>query len=143
LRDVFDTLHELDQHIALLGPARREADTAVADHGRRDAIPGRGCNLARPCDLRVVVGVKIDETGSDKHSLSVDFLGASSGDLSDLGDVYAGDCHIGVAWFRACAVEDGAVADDEIETVIHGGCSVAIELMRRRPDYSGARCWRN
>jgi hypothetical protein len=77
------------------------------------------------------VGVKIDETGSDKHSLSVDFLGASSGDLSDLGDVCAGDCHIGVAWFRACAVEDGAVADDEIETVIHGGCSVAIELMRR------------
>ena len=132
LRDVLDTLHELDQHVALLRLARREADTAVADHGRRDAIPGRGRNLARPRDLRIVVGMKIDEPGSDNHPFCVDFLGTTPGDLSDLDDACAGDRHIGVTWLRAGTVEDGAVADDEVETVVHGGCSVATDARKAK-----------
>src|SRR4029453_10840644 len=96
-----------------------------------------GRDLARPRDLRVVVSVQIDEPGSDNHPLGVEFLGAIPGDLTDLDDASVGYSHIGVTRCRARTVEDGAAADDEVETVVHGACSVASDAERLRASVSG------
>src|SRR5437016_4463529 len=76
--------------------------------------------------------MEINEPGSDNHALGVEFLGTFSGDLADLDDASAGDSDIGVTWLCARAVEDGAAADDEIETVVHSGFSVAGDIERLR-----------
>ena len=42
LGDVLDALHDLDQRVAVLRPAGREADAAIAHHHGGDAMPDDG-----------------------------------------------------------------------------------------------------
>ena len=70
------------------------------------------------------MGVEIDETRSDDPALGVEFFGTTSRDLAERDDTSLGDGDIGVAWLTARAVEDRPIADDKIETVVHGACSV-------------------
>ena len=37
--NILDRLHQIDQAGAMLGPHRREADAAIAEQDRRDAVP--------------------------------------------------------------------------------------------------------
>ena len=37
--DVFDTLHELDQPLVLVGSSRGETNTTITEHGRGHAVP--------------------------------------------------------------------------------------------------------
>ena len=73
--DVLDTLHELDEAVAVLGPARREPDAAVPHHHRRDAVPRRRHDAVVPGDLAVVVGVDVDEAGHHHGAVGVDHPG--------------------------------------------------------------------
>ena len=38
LWNIFNTLHQLDQHVALMRAARRKADTAIAHQNGRDTM---------------------------------------------------------------------------------------------------------
>ena len=86
LGDVLDAFHDLDQRVAVLRPAGREADAAIAHHhgghavarGRREAlVPGR---------LPVIVGVDVDEARRDGQALGVDLLAPGAGNAADGGD---------------------------------------------------------
>ena len=77
--------------------ATREA--AVAHHHARDAVPARRREVAVPEDLRVVVGVDVDEPGRQHQPVEVDHLGAGVrrelARCTDGGDAVAGDGHVG------------------------------------------------
>ena len=73
--DRLDPRHRLHCVLALIRLDRCEAESAVADRHRRDAVPTGQRAVRIPEDLGVVVGVEIDETGSDVHPRGVDHLG--------------------------------------------------------------------
>ena len=73
--DVLDAGHQVDQRLVVVGPARREADAAVAHHRGRDAVRRRRRHAVRPDGLTVVVGVQVDEPGGDEQAGRVDLAG--------------------------------------------------------------------
>ena len=79
-----------------LGAHRREAEAAVAERHRGDAVPARDRAPRVPLDLRVVVGVQVDEAGRDDQAVRVEHaLGARLVDAPDLRDPAAADADVG------------------------------------------------
>ena len=74
--DVLDAGHHVDEHVVVLGPARREADAAVAHHRGGDAVRRRRRQAFRPDGLAVVMGVQVDEARGDEQAGRVDLAGA-------------------------------------------------------------------
>ena len=70
--DVLDRFHQLGEPAFLTLAHRRERDAAVAEHDRRDAVPARRRRVGIPRDLRVEVGVDVDEPGRDVRAARVD-----------------------------------------------------------------------
>ena len=85
-RDVLDGLHHPGEQFPILRPAWRERDPAVADERRGDAVAGNRRDVRIPTDLRVQVGVHVDEARRDGHTLGVEFLPAGTVHLADDGD---------------------------------------------------------
>ena len=54
------------------GLHRGEAEAAVAEHHRGDAVPAGDRAVRVPADLGVVVGVQVDEAGRDDQPVGVD-----------------------------------------------------------------------
>ena len=109
------------------GPARRDADAAIAHHDAGDAVPGRGRDRAIPADLRVVVRVRVDEAGRDDAVGGVDHARGGLGDAADLRDPARVHRNVGVPPRRAAAVDDKAVLDQEV--VCHA-CSALCHACR-------------
>ncbi len=107
----------------LVGAGGREADAAIAHHDRGDAMPGRWREFSVPGRLTVIVGVDVDEAGRDEEAARVDLILAGRCDLADGGDDAVVDGDIALEGRRAGAIDNGAVADDE---VVHG---VAVMLL--------------
>nr|WP_262402566.1 hypothetical protein [Actinomadura sp. CNU-125] len=75
-RHALDVLQGADDDVAVLGAGGRDAEAAVAHDDAGHAVPaGRG-EVAVPEDLRVVVGVDVDEAGRERQAVQVDDLGA-------------------------------------------------------------------
>src|SRR3546814_9177387 len=72
----------------------READTAIAHDDGGDAVPARRGHFGIPRRLTVIMGVDVDEAGSDDLAACVDFLGASAEAFADRDDPVAVDCDI-------------------------------------------------
>ena len=70
--DVLDAFHQLDEPVVVGRAHRREADAAVADDDRGDAVPRRRDHALAPRRLAVVVGVDVDEAGRDEQAVGVD-----------------------------------------------------------------------
>ena len=115
--DVLDALHQLDQLGVPVGPHRGEADPAVAQDGRRDAVPARRGEVVVPGHLAVEVGVDVDEAGCHQQAVGVDHPAGAAVDGADLGDEAGCDGHVGGAGGRTAAVDDRASPDHE---VVHG-----------------------
>ena len=121
--DVLDALHQLDQPALATRAYRCEADTAVAHHDRRDAVPRRRGQQRIPADLAVVVSVDVDEAGGDQQSFGVD--GPASGrprEIADLGDdaVVHGDICRPLRSSRP--VDEIAATDNEVVHESSGRC---------------------
>ena len=100
-RDVLDGLHHAGQEFAVLGATGREGDAAVADQRRRDTVAGDRSDVWIPADLRVEVGMQIDEAGGDGHPFGVDFAPPLGVHLAD-GRYRAGvDGDVSGYWFAA------------------------------------------
>jgi hypothetical protein len=112
--DVFDALHELDQKRLLSRAHRGEADAAVAHDHRGDPVPAGRRQVGIPGGLAVVVGVHVDPAWRHQLVPGVDLAPAAAGHLADGDDaaVVYGDV-TGEAR-TAGAVDDGAVANDQI-----------------------------
>src|SRR5680860_286884 len=113
--DVLDRLHAVGEVGAVIGPTRRERHAAVAHHDRRDAVPTRGRDEGVPSDLRVVVGMDVDEPGRDDETVGINRSEPSQRrGLGDLGDPIAGDPDVCDSLRCSGAVDDRAGANDEI-----------------------------
>ena len=116
--DVFHPFHQVHQDVALFRPARSEADAAIADQRCGDAVPGGGGDVVPPGDLRVVMGVHVDEAGGHELARGVD-LPISPGWIAfrqiraDCHDFAIGDGDVGLVGFAAGTIDDGAAANDE------------------------------
>jgi hypothetical protein len=96
-RHAFDVLERSHDGGAMLGLRRRNPEPAVARHDCGHTVPGRWGEIPIPQDLRVEVGVRIDESRCENQTLKIDRDVApridALGDLDDLaahhGDVGA------------------------------------------------------
>src|SRR5262249_61314722 len=73
--DVLHALHEEHEIVAIGGTAGGEADAAVAHHHGGDAVVARRRAEPVPRDLRVEMGVDVDEAGRDELAARGDHLG--------------------------------------------------------------------
>ena len=96
---------------------RREADAAIAEQDRRDAMPRRRRQHRVPGRLAVVMGVDIDPAGRDQQAVRVDLALRRPGLAADRGDPAAIDRNVAGKGFAPGAVDDGAAANDD---VVHG-----------------------
>ncbi len=87
--DVLHAFHQLDEAFVLVGAHRREADPAVADHDRGDAVARRRIQDRVPGRLTVVVRVDVDEAGRDDAPGRVDDLACVAVDVLADGDDHA------------------------------------------------------
>jgi hypothetical protein len=127
--DVLDRLHEVDQLLAMLLAHRREADAAIAEHDRGDAVPGGRRQHRVPGRLAVIVGVHVDPAGGDQQSVGIDLALARPGLAADRGDAAIVDGDIAAERRLAAAVDDLAATD---HGVVH----------RSLPEYDDRNLWR-
>ena len=120
LGDVLDAFHDLDQGVAVLGPAGREAHTAIAHQHRGDAMAGGGRETLVPRRLPVVVRVDVDEARRHREPLGVDLLAPSAAHTTDGDDPPILHRDVGRARLAAAAIEHGAAAHHEVELRCHG-----------------------
>ena len=113
-RHPFDPGQHPHQVVAVLGLAGRDGEAAVAHHQRGHAMPEAGREQRVPQHLVVVVGVDVDDAGSDNLALGVDDALGLARHLAGLDDLAA--LHRHVAGKRRCAgaVDDRPVPNDEV-----------------------------
>src|SRR5262249_51486029 len=106
---------EEHQIVAIGGTAGGEADAAVAHHHGGDAVvAGRRAERV-PRDLRVEMGVDVDEAGRDELAARVDHLGCRAPVVaSDADDAAVGHRDVGLEARATAAVDDEAATDDEV-----------------------------
>src|SRR5579885_1858114 len=93
-----------------------KAEAAVADHNRSDAVPARNRAVRIPEDLRVVVGVKIDEAGRDDLPRRIDHArGVARAQAAYLGDSPVLDSDITAKPRHPGPVDYHSVANDRVE----------------------------
>ncbi len=109
--DVLDPGHHVDEHVMVLGAARRESHPAITHHRGGHTVRGRRRHAVRPDGLPVVMSVQIDEAGCDQQPGRVDLPGGRAVNGSDGRDHAVGDRDISDEGLTAEAVDDGAVAD--------------------------------
>src|SRR5216683_2665752 len=100
--------------LARLGLTRRNTDTAVAHHDRRDAVPGRRAHDWVPADLSVVMGMRVDKARRHDKVGSIDHALAAFGHLTDFRDTVARDGDIAAKPRCTRAVDDRTVLDYQV-----------------------------
>ena len=115
--------HDVDQRGAILRTAWSKAHTAVADNDGGDAVTRGGVQTIGPGCLTVIMGVDVDEPGSDQRACGIDLLGASCRAFADGHDTVARNGHIGGEGLITAAIDDQTVANDQIGNLPHGAPS--------------------
>jgi hypothetical protein len=106
MRDVFNALHQSDEHLVLIGSARRETHPAVAHHNGRDAMGRRGDEPILPGSLAIVVRMDVDEPGRDDPAVGVNLVAGTPLHLSYGDDATARDGNIGFKRLSAGSIDD-------------------------------------
>ena len=138
-RHAFDLGEVPHRQLAIGGPARRDREAAVADHRRRHAERGRGRQRRIPGDLRVEVGVAVDDAGHQREPVGGDRpRGVDVEPRADGDDPAAVDRDVASVRLAAATVDDERVAKDEVDhAVFRRGAAksdfhLAPRLVRRR-----------
>src|SRR6185312_498309 len=116
--DLLDDLEAREEVVATAGRAGRDPEAADPEHDGGDAVEaGRGRGGV-PAQLRVEVGVRVDEAGRDDAAVGVELVATGVVDCAHDGDDAVVDRDVGAHRGGARAVDDGAAADHEV--VGHG-----------------------
>ena len=108
--DRLDPRHGEHGALPHVGTHRCEAEAAVADDHRGDAVPAGERQIRVPEELRVVVGVEIDEAGGDDHAARVDDPRTiRGGDPPDVRDAAGPDADVRPIALCPRSVDDDAV----------------------------------
>src|SRR6266852_5080223 len=136
VRDCLGTRHRQHRAIAQIGLDWREAEAAIADYDRRDAVPARHRAVRVPEELGVIMGVQIDEAGRDVKSARVDHLfGLMRLKVAELGDLAVLDPDIGPVAWHPSAVDDRTASDDQIELRHYGPSKLILNAIAKRLPY--------
>ena len=99
--------------------ARREGDAVLADDQRRHALANARLEPAVGQQRQVAVDVGINEPRRHDQARAVEgFPRRRPGQVADGGNAVAGHAHVGADAGGAGAIDDEAVAEEEVE---HGG----------------------
>ena len=112
---LLDQAEHAAERIPLLGPQRCQRQRAVAGHHGGDAVLDRRKGVRVEAELRVVVGVGVDEPGGDHTPGGVEHLARLAGAAADGDHLAVVDRHVAVPAGQPRAIDDEPVADDEIE----------------------------
>src|SRR5215469_18587305 len=113
-RDGFDIGEELGQPFLFAAAHRRQRQRAIAeDDGRSTMVAGIGAQRV-PGDLGVIVAMVVDKPGRHDPASGVDRPPGGTGQFADLGDLPVLDRDIAAEGRHSGAVDDAAVADQEI-----------------------------
>ncbi len=111
-----------------LRTGRRQAVPTVPGDHPGHALPTRGSQVSIPQDLRVIVRVDVDESGSDQPARGVD-LPSSRYAVTDFDDPAVGNADIGDVGGPPRPVDHGASPDTQCE---HGRPRALSRSPRRR-----------
>src|SRR6185369_1233041 len=120
-RHALDVLERPQDQLAMRRPRRRDAEAAVADHDRGDAVPRGDREHAVPEDLRVVVRVDVDEARRDDEPARVERARGRAAHLPYLGDSAATYADVALAARSARPVDQSAAANGQVEPAAHRG----------------------
>ncbi len=93
--DIFRALEIADDEVLVLGRARRQCEPAISHDDAGDPVPARARAVRVPEDLRVHVGVPVDEPRSDHLAVRVDHFTRALPDAADADDATTTDADIG------------------------------------------------
>ena len=94
-RDVLDRGQAAREPLAVLGLARRQRKAAIAHDHAGHPMPARAAAERVPGDLRVHMGVAVDEAGRDDQPVGIDHPLRRGPDAADLDDPPVLDADIG------------------------------------------------
>jgi len=112
--DVLGALEVAHHEMLLRLRAGGEREPTVAHHDGRHAVPARAGAERVPEDLRVHVGVAVDEAGGDDQAVGVHDLACALADPADGGDPPVPHGDVGVVARQAGAIDQHAVLDHEV-----------------------------
>ena len=116
-----DLGHHLADVVRVLGVDGGQREAAVAADDRRHAVHVGGGGQGVPEELRVVVRVRVDDTGDHGEPAGVELGGPGLVDLPDGDDPAVADPDVGQAAGFPGAVDDRAGSDDVVEHGTSGG----------------------
>ena len=96
---------------------RGQAHAAIAADAGGHALGDLASHVGLDQQRQVVVRMRVDEAGCHDSAARVDLLAAAGQPAADFGHAAGGDGHVGRSPGRAAAVDQRAVADDEVEHV--------------------------
>ncbi len=123
---LFQRAHDVG---AVVGPGRRDAETAIADDRRSDAMPGGDGQHPVPDHLRIVMGVDIDKPRRHRQAGGIDDLIGIFVNLSDGDNPPVRNADIADIAGRAGAVDDGSAGDFDIECHVNVSSAAVCLLL--------------
>ena len=124
--NLLDAFHQIHQRLAVMLLHRREADAAIAEHHRRDAVPARRRQQRIPHRLSVIMRVHVDPAGRDQQAVGVDVAPGRALLAAHGGDAAVGDRNVAREGCLAGAIDDGAAANDDVVHGSRSGCDPAM-----------------
>ena len=135
-----DLGHHLADVVRVLGIDGSQGEPAVAPDDGRHAVHVGGGGQGVPEQLRVVMGVRVDDAGDHGEAAGVELGGPRLVDLPDGDDPAVANPDVGQASGLPAAVDDRAGSDDVVEHGTsgsgHGRLSPGAES-----DDPSAYCW--
>ena len=119
-RQILNAFHQLHQHIAPFGPARRKTNTAIAKQRGGHAIDRRRKQPAAPGGLRIIMRVDIHKAGRHDQPLGVNLLRRAGRDFANLENAAIANGDIGFIRGRASAIHQRAATNDQACFACHG-----------------------
>ena len=138
--DVLGAFEIADDEVGFALAAGRQGEAAVAHDHAGHAVEARAGADRIPEDLRVHVGVHVDEARRHDMALGVQRLGRRRAvDAADLGDLAILHADIAAIARQSGPIDDHAVLDDEVEC--HGSPPLLEGTPARRIAQSLASAW--
>src|SRR2546429_1829551 len=118
----------------MLGTQRRQRQAAVAGQDRGHAVPDGGRAEPVPERLNVVMGVEVDDAGSDEQSLGIDRPVGRAANAANLRDRSVLDRDIGLVAREPGAVDDHPVPDQQVigHTILRRSCLASARMITLR-----------
>ena len=110
-----DDGHHLDDVIGVVLSQRGDGEPAVAGDDRRHAVQRRRARRGIPHQLRVVVRVDVDDTGSDDQAVTVEGAARGLVGVADADDAAVADADVGAVAGPARAIDDLAIAQQKVQ----------------------------